>query len=861
VNQQKYRDVLPSGYQLHWYELQSVLGRGAYGITYLATDKNLQQSVAIKEYLPNEFASRENDHTVHPITGEQREIYAWGLDRFLREARTLAKFKHHNIVRVLSVFEKNNTAYMIMEYEQGEDLAKILRANKNMPEDKLLSIFIPILDGLSHIHDEGFIHRDIKPSNIYIRSDESPVLIDFGSARQTKQSPTHALTSLVTYGYAPFEQYNEGEDKQGPWTDLYAMAASLYLAIVGKLPVDALSRGSSLLNDGHDSYEPASTEAKDRFSENFLLAVDNAMMFRAQDRPQNVKAWTDMLTGKIMAPPLPSTLLVPKNPPNASTALLPGDYVSFRHTGGQMPPVAAAQDNNGQDSTVVRATSPSQRISTDLNPPSSGTPNPAIKQSSATAPNNKKRFVIRFMSLMLIGFTVVAGWYYAKSGDKLASDSKSTTLEPPTAPLSTKKSIAEAKITALLQLAQSDIASQNILAPENNNARQRYLDVLAIDPNHAAARQGLDKVSELQASLIEDQLNNNFISEASKNITLLIAIAPNHSATLALQRRLEKISDTAQNSEIEQLLQQARQHFKKHRLIKPDTNNAFNNYQHVLKIDPNNKAANDGIQEIISYYQSAAEQQLEQQNYTKANRIIKNIEYINPDSAIARRLSDEVSNATHKQQRITTLLAAANRNMQLGNLTAPNDKNALYNYQQVLKLAPSNQAARQGVIDIEDRLKAQFDTALAKNNLPKAESLLNTMRKFSPDGAVTRYASNAFTEANKPRKPARPDIEVISEMIGNYKMYFESGNVPELDKLSDYKPGRKSFVEQFFNQYQSVAVVVSGVRYIGKEQKGLATISLTQLMNKRGSAITPGTWSEFDIVIAPNDHGDWKITW
>ncbi|WP_455210495.1 serine/threonine-protein kinase, partial [Kaarinaea lacus] len=172
VTQKKYRDILPEGYKLHWYEIQSLLGRGGYGITYLAVDKNLDRKVAIKEYLPIDFASRQTDQTVHPLSGEHGEMYQWGLERFLKEARTLAKFNHPNIVRVLSVFEHNNTAYMVMEYEQGEDLAAVYKKRTSFSEEELLDIFIPVLDGLSLVHREGFIHRDIKPSNIYIRDDQ-----------------------------------------------------------------------------------------------------------------------------------------------------------------------------------------------------------------------------------------------------------------------------------------------------------------------------------------------------------------------------------------------------------------------------------------------------------------------------------------------------------------------------------------------------------------------------------------------------------------------------------------------------------------------------------------------------------------
>ena len=144
VKQEVYRDVLQEGYSLHWYEVKSVLGRGAFGVTYLAHDNNLDQLVAIKEYFPHDFSSRDSGFTVHPSTGEKRELFEWGLTRFIREAQTLAKFKHHNIVRVMSVFELNNTAYMVMEYEQGEELTQLYKKKKNLSAQELLDIFLPL---------------------------------------------------------------------------------------------------------------------------------------------------------------------------------------------------------------------------------------------------------------------------------------------------------------------------------------------------------------------------------------------------------------------------------------------------------------------------------------------------------------------------------------------------------------------------------------------------------------------------------------------------------------------------------------------------------------------------------------------
>jgi len=239
------RNALPPGYKLHWYVIKEVLGQGGFGITYLADDTNLNHSVAIKEFLPVEMALREGDASVHPVSGEQGDNFQWGLDRFISEAQTLARFRHNNIVRVFTVFSENNTAYMVMEYERGQGLHEILKYKDKLSPWEALDILLPILDGLEQVHEAGFIHRDIKPPNIFIREDGSPVLLDFGSARQSLGEHTRTLTTMVSPGYAPFEQYVSKSDKQGPWTDIYGLGATMYRAVTGKSPPNAVDRSAA----------------------------------------------------------------------------------------------------------------------------------------------------------------------------------------------------------------------------------------------------------------------------------------------------------------------------------------------------------------------------------------------------------------------------------------------------------------------------------------------------------------------------------------------------------------------------------------------------------------------------------------
>ena len=291
MSRDQHRNALRPGHRIQWYEIRRVLGQGGFGITYLAIDTNLDQEVAVKEYLPIELAVRDGDHTVHPASGQHGEQFQWGKDRFISEARTLARFKHPNIVRVFSVFEAMNTAYMVMEYERGESLQDKLAGRRTMDEPELLKIALPIMDGLATVHDAGFIHRDVKPANIFVREDGSPVLLDFGSARQAMGNATKTLTALVSPGYAPFEQYYSKSDEQGPWTDIYGLGATLYRAATGVAPLDAMDRSRSLIESTPDTFIPTGHETGGRYSERFQHAVDHALQFKAADRPQSIAEW------------------------------------------------------------------------------------------------------------------------------------------------------------------------------------------------------------------------------------------------------------------------------------------------------------------------------------------------------------------------------------------------------------------------------------------------------------------------------------------------------------------------------------------------------------------------------------------
>ncbi|HUT51714.1 MAG TPA: serine/threonine-protein kinase [Alphaproteobacteria bacterium] len=282
-------NALPAGYQFEGYRIEAILGAGGFGITYRAREVRLDRDVAIKEFLPRELAMRgDNGASVEPISADDQSTFEYGLSRFEDEARTLTKFRHPNIVPVHRAFEANNTAYLVMEYVEGASLYEILHGRMTLDEAQLRAVFAPLLDGLETVHETGYLHRDIKPGNIYLRADGTPVLIDFGAARAAMTERSKTLTSVVTAGYAPFEQYFV-KGKQGPWTDIYAMAATMYRAVTGMKPPEAPERQEG------DPYRAAATAVQSTYSAPLLAAIDKGLAVKPGERPQSVAAWRRML--------------------------------------------------------------------------------------------------------------------------------------------------------------------------------------------------------------------------------------------------------------------------------------------------------------------------------------------------------------------------------------------------------------------------------------------------------------------------------------------------------------------------------------------------------------------------------------
>jgi serine/threonine protein kinase len=284
-------NALAPGTRLREFEIEGLIAEGGFGIVYVAYDHSRNRKVALKEYMPSALATRIGRHTVAPKSQGHSETFDAGLSSFINEAHLLKLFDHPSLVKVDRFWAANGTAYMVMPLYEGVTLKDALLSARKPPDEKWLkTLIVRLLDALRLLHAANCYHRDIAPDNILILRDGRPVLLDFGAARQVIGDMTQALTVILKPGYAPIEQYAETSSlTQGPWTDLYALAAVVHFAITGSPPTQSVARTVA------DPYEPLAQRARGRYSATFLSAIDRALALLPAARPQTVAEFAQLL--------------------------------------------------------------------------------------------------------------------------------------------------------------------------------------------------------------------------------------------------------------------------------------------------------------------------------------------------------------------------------------------------------------------------------------------------------------------------------------------------------------------------------------------------------------------------------------
>jgi len=284
-------NYLQTGTIIDQYVIERELAHGGFSSVYLARQIKDQFQVAIKEYLPRKFAHRTWNNVVVANSEEAAALFKRGRVLFFEEAKVLSTLKHPNIVQVIGFFKANSTVYMVMTYDYGVTLDKLLNTKSlSVSEDFFLSLFTSLLAGLGHIHSQQFIHLDIKPSNILVRPGNDALLLDFGAIQGYPKSHLGKQSKVLTKGYSPIEQHDLSA-QLGPWTDIYAVGASMRNCLENKTPVPARDRMQQ------DTLVPAVKAFKRKFPEHLLKAIDWAMELQPENRPQSVAELQKALVG------------------------------------------------------------------------------------------------------------------------------------------------------------------------------------------------------------------------------------------------------------------------------------------------------------------------------------------------------------------------------------------------------------------------------------------------------------------------------------------------------------------------------------------------------------------------------------
>jgi serine/threonine protein kinase len=824
-------NTLPKGFRLLWYEILSLLGQGSFGVTYLAFDHNLERETAIKEFLPREFASRDYGHkTIHPLSTKYEKIFLWGMERFMGEARTLARFRHPNIVRVYTVFEANNTAYMVMEYEQGDNLDRMFKKGKLTSEKELIGILIPLLNGLNLMHSAHFIHRDIKPANIYIRKDGSPVLIDFGSARQALGNKTRVLTTLVTPGYAPYEQYYESEKHQGAWSDIYALAATVYLAISGKAPMDALKRGQSILSEDKDPLVPAVVVGSNRYSHQFLAAIDRALMFKEIDRPQSTMEWKQMLLGGIAT--------LPRRQEDLDATI--------KH---KSAPIAVPE------LPQIRAHLPQP-------------------QSNSKVPRGKltiKRPL--FLPIMVLGVitSILLGALILLK--PLLWDQQ--TYGPTTVTPADENQVGQQGDERREELLRLITESNERLGKELwRTTLARYQKVLEIDPGNDAAQQGITRIAHYHVDMARQSIEKGDLARAKNLLAIAETIIPNMGKVQVLKDRVDELERSNKTQKAKAERSRAEVHNligsieeAQIRLTKAQSS-ADKVAAKIRARTAYNQAEDDKNQSIGLI--SQAKRFNQEENYNEAQAELKRVLSLIAKATKGYMTAQNVAKIQIRQEaafnkkrarlrELESLVSGAQRETD-ATKTKADDIETKIHAQKPYQDAQSWNKQSLDLVAKAREFKDRRDYDKAIDALTLAISLFN--KASTGYDFARKLAKDSIELSSKPEPFTVHDFEVVRSLLHRFKQAFEQYDLQQLEKISTLSAQRRNLLKMIFQEYRDIEVSISDISMIARENTVSATVTINKLHTYSGDQVIPsGQWRQSKVTIYKKGGKLGKINW
>ena len=609
----EYLNALPAGSRLEEYEFLSVLGSGGFGVTYKGFDHLLGKTVAIKEYLPNDLAVRAEREQVLPKSPADQTDFDWGLERFLEEARALAQFDHPNIIRVHRFFQANGTGYIVMDYAEGETLSELLERERVLSASRLKALLYPLLDGLEAMHRMNFLHRDIKPSNVIIlKKDGSPVIIDFGAARQAINAKSRSVTAIITPGYAPIEQYST-RGEQGPATDIYSLAAVAYRAIVGSRPDDATNR---LTDDKLEGW----THRVRGWNPALLESIDKGLAFDKAKRPQTIAEWREMLSaGASTTRPTTKPLYVVKWRAKLAVAQAAMRHVSLRWALPALAGVAlivgiywfwANDTQMAEESPIVQAVGDADEVGTKR-----------IEAAlAANAPDDPEALLAE-----LNADHPQSNVLTQTAGDARAEAQKAATVRRLVAEANARIDDDEPAV-AVLRAAVADLR-----------------EALALDPGNADATAALQSTQDRYAALADDALTAASTELAEQWLDELELANSSHPELQSLRERTTRLA--RQNelaSEIGNLLNSGSVKLASDQLMLPKGDNAVADFRRVLALDPDNSKAKAGLAAVEARYVELIRSAIRDESPERGRRLIANLVELNPNFPDAARLSAEI---------------------------------------------------------------------------------------------------------------------------------------------------------------------------------------------------------------------------